>query len=73
MKAILEFNYPEDENKLRRAVHADKAFDALRDLSRSVQYRWKVGEEGEKAMLEALEHVRFVLDEVLTQTGEPLR
>ena len=70
MKAILEFNYPEDENKLRHAVHAEEAFKALRDMSERVAYRWKKGDEGVKAMLESLENVRFILDEVLTNTGE---
>ena len=70
MKAILEFNYPDDEDKLRHAVHAEEAFKALRDMSERVAYRWKKGDEGERAMLESLEYVRFILDEVLTNTGE---
>jgi hypothetical protein len=70
MKAILEFNYPDDEDKLRRAIHSEEAFKALRDMSEQVAYRWKKGQEGEKAMLDSLETVRFILDEVLTNTGE---
>ena len=70
MKAVLEFNYPEDEDKLRRALHADEAFNALLDMSSRVAYRWKKGEEGEKAMHESLQHVRYVLDQVLVKTGE---
>ena len=68
MKAVLEFSYPDDEVKLRRALHAEQAFNALLDMSGSVKYRWKIGEEDE--MLEALEHVRYVLDQVLTSCGE---
>lgn len=70
MKAVLEFNYPEDENKLRRALHADEAFEALRNMSEQVAYRWKKGEEGEKAMHESLQYVRYTLDQVLVKTGE---
>jgi hypothetical protein len=68
MKAVLEFNYPDDEVKLRRALHAEQAFTALLDMNNSVKYRWKIGEEDE--MLEALDHVRNVLDQVLTLCGE---
>jgi hypothetical protein len=70
MKAILEFNYPNDEDKLRHAIHAEEAFQALRDMSKRVAYRWRKGDAGEKAMLESLEYVRYILDEVLTNTGE---
>ena len=70
MKAVLEFNYPDDEDKLRRVLHADEAFEALRNMSDRVAYRWKKGDEGVKAMLESLEYVRFILDEVLSNTGE---
>ena len=40
MKAVLEFNYPDDEDKLRRALHADNAFNALLEMSKRVKYRW---------------------------------
>ena len=70
MKAVLEFNYPDDEDKLRRALHADEAFNALLDMSSRVAYRWKKGEEGVEAMHESLQHVRYVLDQVLVKTGE---
>lgn len=68
MKAVLEFNYPDDEDKLRRAIYADKAFEALLDMSTKVKYRWLKGEEDE--MAEALGHVRYILDQVLVNTGE---
>ena len=70
MKAVLEFNYPDDEDKLRHAIHAEEAFEALREMSKRVAYRWKKGEEGERAMLDSLESVRFILDEILKNTGE---
>lgn len=68
MKAVLEFTYPDDEDKLRRALHADNAFNALLEMSKRVKYRWLKGEEEE--MAEALGHVRFILDQVLVETGE---
>ena len=73
MKAVLEFNYPEDENKLRRAIHAEEAFNALIGLSQRVKYRWRTGDEGVRDMHDTLEHVRNVLDTVLTASGEPLK
>ena len=73
MKAVLEFNYPDDETRLRRVIHAEQAFNALIGMSQRVKYRWRVGDEGVKDMLDTLDHVRYVLDTVLTQCGEPLR
>lgn len=69
MKAVLEFNYPDDENKLRRALHADQAFEALRELDYAIKYRWRKDDN----LLDVLELVRDRLDTVLTTTGEGLR
>jgi len=68
MKAVLEFNYPDDEDKLRRVLHADHAFEALHDIGSRVKYLWLKGEE--EQMAEALGHVRYILDQVLVKTGE---
>jgi len=69
MKAVLEFNYPDDEDKLRRAIHADQAFATLRELDHAIKYRWKVDDD----LLGPLELVRDRLDKVLTSSGEGLK
>ena len=32
MKAVLEFEYPEDENKLQHAMHATEYYEALCEI-----------------------------------------
>lgn len=66
MKAILEFNYPEDEAKLRRVMNADKAFEALRAFDERVKYRWRKDDN----LLDVLEFIREELDHVLEEAGE---
>ena len=66
MKAVLEFNYPQDTDKCRRAIHADEAFTALREIRVSVNRRFT-----HKADLEdVLKHVYELSDHVLKTTGE---
>lgn len=67
MKAILEFSYPDDEDKLRRAIHADQAFDGLqkvKSLINSWQIRTKIDYE------ELLEAVDSLVNTIQKQTGE---
>jgi hypothetical protein len=67
MKAILEFSYPDDEDKLRRAIHADQAFDGLqkvKSLINSWQIRTKIDYEG------LLEAVDSLVNTIQKQTGE---
>jgi len=66
MKAVLEFNYPDDENKLRRAVNADRAFEVLRAFDERVKYRWRKDDN----LIDVLEFIRNELDTVLGETGE---
>ena len=40
MKAVLEFNYPLDTDKCRRAIHADEAFKDLQEITRSVDRKF---------------------------------
>jgi len=37
MKAILEFEYPEDEDRLRHALHGQFAISALDDIRRLIK------------------------------------
>jgi hypothetical protein len=66
MKAVLEFNYPQDTDKCRRAIHADEAFKALHEIKSSVNRKFT-----HKADLEdVLKYVYEVSDYVLKTTGE---
>ena len=40
MKAVLEFNYPDDEEKLRCALHGEAAMAALRKIHRMVRLEY---------------------------------
>jgi len=66
MKAILEFNYPDDETKLRRAIHCNEAFDTLWTIKDRVNKRFT-----HKADLEdVLRYVREITDDALRISGE---
>ena len=66
MKAVLEFNYPQDFDKCRRAIHADEAFAALLKID-----DWLDKKFSHKAELEdAVKYVREITDHALTATGE---
>jgi hypothetical protein len=66
MKAVLEFNYPLDTDKCRRAIHADEAFEALQEIKRSVDRKFTHKSDLE----EVLRHVYRLADHVLRKTGE---
>jgi hypothetical protein len=66
MKAVLEFNYPEDTEKCRRAIHAGEAFTALREIHNSVSRKFTHKSDLE----EVLKYVYEISDYVLKTTGE---
>jgi hypothetical protein len=66
MKAVLEFSYPEDEVKLRRALSADKLADALLSIKNEVRKHFKY----EANPVDVLHMVRELVDETLLQAGE---
>jgi NAD+--asparagine ADP-ribosyltransferase len=66
MKAVLEFNYPEDETKLRRALNGDKFADALWDVKNKVREHFKYGADP----AEVLKVVRELVDVTLLEAGE---
>ena len=66
MKAVLEFNYPQDTDKCRRAIHADEAFKALQEIKQSVDRKFTHKSDLE----EVLKYVHEVSDYVLKTTGE---
>lgn len=68
MKAVLEFNYPEDTEKCRRAIHANEAFDTLWEIKQKVGKRFT-----HKADLEAvLRYVQEITDDALKISGEEI-
>lgn len=68
MKAVLEFSYPEDEIKLRRALGGEKFADAMWEIKNKVRNHFKYGADP----VEVLHMVRELVDETLLQTGEEL-
>jgi len=66
MKAVLEFNYPDDTEKCRRAIHADEAFDALWDIRKIAELRYMSKADMERALHAVLDHV----EHTLRTTGE---
>jgi hypothetical protein len=66
MKAVLEFNYPDDTDKCRRAIHADEAFRALQEIRGSVNRKFTHKSDLE----EVLKYVYEISDYVLRTTGE---
>ena len=68
MKAILEFDYPDDTDKCRRAIHADEAFDALWTIKNKVRERFKYGADPETV----LRYVQEITDDALRISGEDL-
>jgi hypothetical protein len=58
MKAVLEFSYPDDENKLRRALHAEDAFNTLHAIFDELQVGRDMG------------CIAKLVEECLGRTGE---
>lgn len=50
MKATLEFEYPEDEDKLRHALHGQDAIFALLDISEQLRLHYKYEADGDQIL-----------------------
>ena len=50
MKAILEFAYPDDEDKLRHALHGQDAIFALLDISEQLRLHYKYEADGDQIL-----------------------
>jgi hypothetical protein len=68
MKAVLEFNYPDDEDKLRHALHAENAFTTLNNILVEVQHDWDGVHKAQ--LLNALKHIRLLVEQSLESAGE---
>jgi hypothetical protein len=66
MKAVLEFTYPEDQDKLRHALNGSKAVSALIDIQLTVRSYFK--HDADPLMVLAL--VRDLTNTALNECGE---
>ena len=66
MKAVLEFTYPEDQDKLRHALNGSKAISALIDIQMAVRSHFK--HDVDPAQVLAL--VRDLTNTALNECGE---
>jgi hypothetical protein len=66
MKAILEFTYPEDEDRLRHALNGGKAISALIDIQMEVRNHFKHDADP----IVVLERVRELTNTALAECGE---
>jgi len=67
MKAILEFTYPDDEDKLRHAMHGGTAIYALDEIRQMIHSWEKHDGTSPEAMVERL---RLRVFDALTACGE---
>jgi hypothetical protein len=66
MKATLEFEYPQDEDKLRYALHGQTAIMALLDIEAQLRQHHKY----ETPMADVFGHIAEIVNETLTLCGE---
>lgn len=67
MKAILEFNYPDDEDKLRHALHGGTAIFALEEVRQAIR-AWEKHDGKDHSVL--IERIKVVVAEALYECGE---
>lgn len=66
MKAILEFEYPDDEDKLRYALHGQDAIMALLQIEAQLRQHFKY----EVPMEDVFNNISEIVNETLTLCGE---
>ena len=66
MKAILEFEYPDDEDKLRYAIHGQTAIMALLQIEAQLRQHFKY----EASIQDVFNNVSEIVNETLTLCGE---
>jgi hypothetical protein len=66
MKAVLEFTYPEDQDKLRHALNGSKAVSALIDIQLTVRSYFKHDANPQ----DVLTKVRELTNTALAECGE---
>ena len=68
MKAVLEFTYPEDEEKLRCALHGEAAMAALRTIHGMVKLEYKKPDFNQMCL--ALYEIQRIASLTLHESGE---
>ena len=67
MKAVLEFNYPEDETRLACALQGENLLVALEDIQRTIR-AWRK-HDGTKPD-ELIEKIQGIVGDALTMLGD---
>ncbi len=67
MKAILEFNYPDDEDRLRHALYGGVAIFALEEVRQAIR-AWEKHDGKDFSVL--IERIKVVVSEALYECGE---
>lgn len=62
MKAVLEFTYPHDEDKLKHALKGDEYRLALLEIDRVLAYPQQYGDRADM-----LDRIKFILEGVLEE------
>jgi len=70
MKAILEFNLPEDRHEHQRAIHSMEAFSVMHDIDQHLRSVVKHGEGKYKSVEDLAINIRNQLAEILQKVEE---
>jgi hypothetical protein len=70
MKAILEFNLPEEKYEHERAIHAMDAFALLHDIDQHLRSVVKHGEGGYESVEDLATNIRNQISELLQKVEE---
>jgi len=70
MKAILEFNLPEDRHEHQRAIHSMEAFSVMHDIDQHLRSVVKHGEGRYESVEDLAINIRNQLAEILQKVEE---
>jgi len=70
MKAILEFNLPEDRHEHQRAIHSMEAFSVMHDIDQHLRSVVKHGEGKYESVEDLAINIRNQLAEILQKVEE---
>ena len=70
MKAILEFNLPEDRHEHQRAIHSMEAFSVMHDIDQHLRSVVKHGEGKYESVEDLAINLRNQLAEILQKVEE---
>lgn len=70
MKAVLEFNLPEDRHEHQRAIHSMEAFSVMHDIDQHLRSVVKHGEGKYESVEDLAINIRNQLAEILQKVEE---